>query len=598
VTALTPKLSTVIALALLGCGPSHRGAEQPSGNKLSALPRSEKRLEAFRPTLAPHGSPAPLLVTLKEELERNVRELKARANPAPYFVSYEAIDDHSVTIEVSFGALKESSEDAWRALDVDVRVGDRKLDSTHRMRGDADGMRDFTRSGWLPIEEDASAVRSVAWLTTHVEYERAVEDLDKVRANKRVMVDEEDTSDDFSEEPVSNFHERPAALSLDRPAWEARLRRDSKPFSEHPEIFESSIVLDASAQTRYLAQSEGSTLQVARTHARIDISASTTADDGMRLERSETVDVDSAAALPGDDKIEAIVRNVIADLLALRKAPLVDPYAGPAILDGRAAGVFFHEIFGHRIEGHRQKDEEEGQTFARKVGEAIMPAFLDVYDDPSISVLNGVQLNGYYPFDDEAIRGQRVTLVERGVLRGFLMSRSPARGFVRSNGHGRRERGHRVVSRQANLIVDPVVTTTPAALKARLIEEVRTQGKPFGLRFKEITGGYTNTTRMGTQAFKVLPVMVYRVYLDGREELVRGVDLEGTPLVALARIEAAANDFAVFNGVCGAESGWVPVSASSPSILVGQIEITRRQKGHDRPPLLPAPKALRKEVVR
>jgi predicted Zn-dependent protease len=303
-------------------------------------------------------------------------------------------------------------------------------------------------------------------------------------------------------------------------------------------------------------------------------------------------------ALPSDDKIAAAVQTVIADLLALRKAPLVDPYAGPAILDGRAAGVFFHEIFGHRIEGHRQKDEEEGQTFARKVGEAIMPSFLDVYDDPSISVLNGVQLNGYYPFDDEAIKGQRVPLVEKGILRNFLMSRSPARGFVHSNGHGRRERGHRVVSRQANLVVDPVTTTTPAALKQRLIDEVRAQGKPFGLRFREITGGYTNTTRMGTQAFKVLPVMVYRVYVDGREELVRGVDLEGTPLVALARIEAAANDFAVFNGVCGAESGWVPVSASSPSILVSQIEITRRQKGHDRPPLLPAPRAFRKEAIR
>lgn len=597
-TRRTPLLSTVLAFALLGCGASHRSPEGPTAGLPAALPKAEKHLQTSGPSAPKSGKPAPVLVTLRDELARNVQELKARANPAPYFVSYEAIDDHSVTIEASFGSLKESSEDAWRALDVDVRVGDRKLDSTHRMRGDVDGLRDYTRSAWLPLEDDPSAVRAVAWLTTHSEYERAVEDLDRVRANKRVMVDEEDASDDFSEEPISNFHEEPAVLAVDRPAWEARLRRYSKPFAEHSEIFESSVTLEASAQTRYVAQSEGSTLQLARTHARIDVTASTVADDGMHLERSETIDVGSVDALPGDDKIEAAVRTVAADLLALRKAPLVDPYAGPAILDGRAAGVFFHEIFGHRIEGHRQKDEEEGQTFSRKVGEPIMPAFLDVFDDPSISVLNGVPLNGYYPFDDEAIRGQRVPLVERGVLRNFLMSRSPARGFVHSNGHGRRERGHRVVSRQANLVVDPVVTTTPAALKARLIDEIRAQGKPFGLRFREITGGYTNTTRMGTQAFKVLPVMVYRIYVDGREELVRGVDLEGTPLVALARIEAAANDFAVFNGVCGAESGWVPVSASSPSILVSQIEITRRQKGHDRPPLLPAPGAPGKEAVR
>lgn len=562
------------------------------------LPEAAKRLDLVRPPVPASGAEAPLLVTLRKELDRNAAELKARANPAPYFISYEAIEEHSVTIEASFGVLEESSADAWRALDVDVRVGDKKLDNTHRVRGDADGMRDFTRSGWLPLDDDPAAIRAVAWLTTHTEYERALEDLDRVRANKKVMVDEEDSSDDFSDESVSHFHEKPAVLDVDRTAWEARLRKDSRPFAEQSDIFESSVMLEASAETRYVATSEGSTLQVARTHGRIDVTASTTADDGMRLERTESLDAESAASLPDDRAIEGAVRTVIRDLTALRKAPLVDPYVGPAILDGRAAGVFFHEIFGHRVEGHRQKDEEEGQTFSGKIGEAIMPAFLDVYDDPSISILNGVHLNGYYPYDDEAVGGRRAGLVDQGVLRGFLLSRSPARGFVHSNGHGRRERGHRIVSRQANLVVDPVRTTTPEALKERLIAEVRAQGKPFGLRFHEITGGYTNTTRSGTQAFKVLPVMVYRVYPDGREELVRGVDLEGTPLVALARIEAAANDFAVFNGVCGAESGWVPVSATSPSILVGQIEITRREKGRDRPPLLPAPSGAAKEAVR
>jgi predicted Zn-dependent protease len=220
-----------------------------------------------------------------------------------------------------------------------------------------------------------------------------------------------------------------------------------------------------------------------------------------------------------------------------------------------------------------------------------MPSFLDVYDDPEVSTLNGEPLNGFYPFDDEGVRGARANLVEHGRLEGFLLSRSLPVGFHESNGHGRREHGHRAVSRQGNLIVDPEVTTSKEALKERLIEEIRAAGKPYGLRFHEITGGYTNTTRLGSQAFKVLPVMVYRIYPDGREELVRGVDLEGTPLASLERIEAAANDFEVFNGVCGAESGWVPVSATSPSILLGQIEVTRREKSHDRPPLLPAPTA-------
>jgi predicted Zn-dependent protease len=371
------------------------------------------------------------------------------------------------------------------------------------------------------------------------------------------------------------------------------VRRYSAAFARHPEILESKVSFLASAETRYLASSEGTSVQLGRTHGRFEITASTTADDGMRLERTETADAPSVETLPGEDAILALVEHVISDLLALRKAPPIEPYAGPAILDGRAAGVFFHEIFGHRVEGHRQKDEEEGQTFAHQVGQPVMPTFLDVFDDPSVFTLNGIPLNGYYPVDDEGVVGQRAPLVERGVLRGFLLSRSPPSGFPRSNGHGRREHGHRIVSRQANLVVDPAETTTKEALKQRLIEEIRREKKPYGLRFHEITGGYTNTTRFGSQAFKVLPVMVYRVHPDGREELVRGVDLEGTPLASLARIEAAANDFEVFNGVCGAESGWVPVSATSPSILLGQIEVTRQEKSHERPPLLPSPSVHR-----
>jgi TldD protein len=528
---------------------------------------------------------------LAEELARNVRELgKSKDKDAvPYFISYEATDDHTVEVEGSFGALVGASDDRSRSLDVDVRVGTHKLDNTHRLRGDYDVSRDFTRQAFLPVDDDSGAIRSVAWLATHAEYQRAVEDLVRVKANLQVKVAEEDASDDFTTERSATYHEAPASLSVDTAAWEARVRRLSAPFAKHPELLESRVRFEGAAETRYFTSSEGTSVQVARLHGRVEVSASTIADDGMRLERVETVDVPDAAGLPADEAVLALVERIITDLGALRRAPVVEPYAGPAILDGRAAAVFFHEIFGHRVEGHRQKDEEEGQTFAHQIGQRVMPDFLDVFDDPSIARLNGIPLNGYYPYDNEGIAGAKALLIDRGKLREFLLSRSTPSGFHHSNGHGRREHGHRVVSRQGNLVVDPRVTTTKEALKQRLIDEVVRQGKPFGLRFHEITGGYTNTTRYGSQAFKVLPVMVYRIYPDGREELVRGVDLEGTPLASLTQIEAAANDFEVFDGVCGAESGWVPVSATSPSILLGQIEVTRQEKSHDRPPLLPSP---------
>jgi predicted Zn-dependent protease len=309
----------------------------------------------------------------------------------------------------------------------------------------------------------------------------------------------------------------------------------------------------------------------------------------MELSLYDSMDAFSEKGLPTDDEIRARVQKLIDTLIKLRVAPLAEPFVGPAILDGHAAGVYFHETFGHRVEGHRQKDEDEGQTFAREIGKPIMPTFINVYDDPRASTLNGVDLNGHYLVDDEGVPAQRAPLVERGVLKGFLMSRSPTRGFNRSNGHGRRQAGAAAVARQGNLIVDPERIISPAALKRRLIEEVKRQGKPYGLRFARVEGGFTNTSRSDVQGFKVLPIVVYRVFPNGREELIRGADLEGTPLTSLSKILAAGDDFTVFNGYCGAESGFVPVSAASPSLLVEQVEIARKTKGQNKPPLLPPP---------
>jgi TldD protein len=332
-------------------------------------------------------------------------------------------------------------------------------------------------------------------------------------------------------------------------------------------------------------------VQVSRTFIVLAFQGTARTDDGMDLFRYDAINAGSLDRMPGDEEIEARVRRVIDDLVALRAAPLAEPFVGPAILDGPAAGVFFHEVFGHRVEGHRQKDEEEGMTFAKQVGAAVMPGFIDIYDDPTIRSLNGVELRGFYAVDDEGVRAQRAQLVEGGVLRGFLMSRSPVRGFDRSNGHGRREEGRPVVARQGNLIVHPRVGVSPEALKAQLLDEVRRQGKPYGLRFSEVAGGFTQTSRFGTQSFRVTPVMVYRVYPDGREELVRGANIDGTPLTSLSQIVAAGDDFAVFNGTCGAESGWVPVSAASPSLLISRVEIANTFTLKEKQPILPPPGA-------
>jgi predicted Zn-dependent protease len=536
------------------------------------------------------------LAALEQELQRAMRELGAKGKPPPYHIAYEIHDRNDVTVVASHGALVTSSTRRARILDTDVRVGDYKLDSTHTIRSS-----DFDFSSIntghpvaLPLSDDATALRAVAWRETGRRYHDAAERLVKIRTQRTLKVADEDPSDDFSREKPATYLGAPATLTVDVPAWEQRIRQLSARFRGQPDLLDSGATLQASSLTRWLVNSEGTVVQTGRNYVRVFLEANTRADDGMELERFETFDAATLEGLGGAAEMEKAADTIIADLRALRKAPLADPYIGPAILEGRAAGVFFHEIFGHRVEGHRQKNEEEGQTFAKKIGEPIMPAFMSVYDDPTLARLGPADLNGFYRFDDEGVVAQRATLVADGVLRGFLLSRSPTRGFSQSNGHGRRQEGRGVVSRQGNLVVEPKRVVPVSELRDLLRAEARRQGKLYGLSFRDISGGFTNTQRGGPQAFKVLPILVYRVWVDGRpDELVRGVDLVGTPLAAMSRIIAASDDYQTFNGYCGAESGFVPVSATSPSLLVQQIEVERRDKGSDKPPLLPAPALMR-----
>lgn len=511
---------------------------------------------------------------------------------AAYYLGYALVESHSVTLQGTHGAHAGESRTSGRIADVDLRVGSMQRDNTHKLR-DASWWSEERRPSWSPPLADAgTALYELLLRGTDDMYRSARRRLIKVRANTAVKVEREDGSDDFSPAPVIVERASLAPLALDEAKWSAWVREASAIYLDYPAVHDSAVQIVATDARRWLATNEGTRIADGRHHLRVATWATTTADDGMRLQVYDYVDVAMVDHLPDREAVDTMVRGVATRLTALRAAPVVEPYAGPAILKGRAAGVFFHEIFGHRIEGHRQKDEDEGQTFKSRVGQPILPAFLSVVDDPTLARLADIDLNGHYRFDDEGVPAERVPLVERGILRNFLMSRAPIEGFGRSNGHGRRQAGAEVVARQGNLIVEAHETLPYTELRARLLAEVKKQGKPFGLVFDDISGGFTFTGRSEPNAFAVQPVTVWRVYSDGRpDELVRGVDLIGTPLTTFARILAAGDDRDVFNGMCGAESGWVPVSASSPSLLVGEVEVQRQPKANDRPPLLPAPGA-------
>jgi len=531
-----------------------------------------------------------LIDTMEAELHRAMTSLGSTApgaaQPRPYFLSYDVSDADSIGIAAEFGAITSSNESHRRFADVQVRIGTPAEDNTHGTRRNS-----ALTTVPLPLTDDQQALASSLWFATNRGYGRALDSYLQVKTDQQVRAKEEDTSPDFStEKPVTGMLPPAAPLDVDRPAWEARLRELSGIFKHYPDVFFNTVAFQASSETDYYVSSEGSKVSTPSRVARLIVVARTRAADGMDLFRDETFEAADAAHLPDQkaliDKTEAMAKS----LAALRAAPVTEPFNGPAILSGRAAAVFFHEVLGHRLEGQRQRGDEEGQTFTKMVGKQILPTFISVADDPTLATFDGTSLSGHYDYDDEGRPAERVQLIKDGVLDNFLMSRLPIASFSQSNGHGRAETGHMPTGRQGNLIVTSSKTVTDAELRDMLKAEAKKQGKAYGLYFEDISSGFAVTTRSSPQAFQVIPLVVYRVYVDGRpDELVRGVSIVGTPQAALLRIMATSDHEDVFNGICGAESGSIPVSAVAPAMLVSEIETQKQAQGTARPPILPPP---------
>jgi TldD protein len=531
---------------------------------------------------------SPLLAALQAELDRSMKTLKTQDPPA-YYLGYTITDTQRADVSGSNGALLNSAESRNRWLEVSVRTGSYDTDDTHKV-----GERTQTSGSpgtSVPLDDDPGVLRRSVWLETDTQYRAAAEALIKIKTGKEVKVDSvENRAPDFSHEQPHTYISAPVSFTLDRKPWEERVRTYTRTFRESAAIINSIVTFTAQAQNVFQVTSEGTQLQFGQIRYRLELFIQGKAPDGMDIDRYYNFDWVNPADAPDDKAVAAAQATMRKELEGLVVAPINEPSVGPALLTGRAAAVFFHEVFGHRAEGHRQKDAAEGQTFAKKVGEPILPSFLSIVDDTTMKKLGKEDLLGYYQFDDEGVPAQPVTLVDHGILKNFEMSRSPLVGFPTSNGHGRRQLGATPVSRQGNLIVESSKTVTNAQLRAMLIDLIKKQGKPFGLLIDDIAGGFTFTGRGQPQAFQVLPLVVYKVFADGRpDELVRGVDIVGTPLAALTKIVATGDTPEVFNGYCGAESGSVPVSAASPAILTSELEVQKKESSTDRPPILPPP---------
>jgi len=533
-----------------------------------------------------------LIAAMDAELHRAMSSLGHNANTAaaqqvaPYFLSYAVADATALNLSAQYGAITGANESHRRTADVQVRIGAPTLDNTHG----ANRPSALTTIA-LPLADDRAAIERSLWFATNRGYARALDSFLKVKTDQQVRAKEEDSSNDFSvQQPASSAIAPGSSLSVDRAAWEVRLRDLSAVLKPYRGIFFSVVSLSAQNESDYFLSSEGTKVSTPFHNARLVVVARARADDGMDLFRVETFEADTVAHLPAQAELTEKINAMAKNLEALRVAPVTEPYNGPAILSGRASAVFFHEVLGHRLEGQRQRGDDEGQTFTKMLGKPILPTFLSVADDPTLSDFHGTPLSGHYVYDDEGQVARRVDLISDGTLKTFLMSRLPIASFAESNGHGRAQTGRMPTGRQGNLIVTSTKTVDDQELRRLLIEEAKKQGKPYGLYFEDISSGFAVTSRRSPQAFSVMPLVVYRVFVDGRpDELVRGVSIVGTPQAALNRIVATGNHQDIFNGECGAESGTVPVSAVAPPMLVTEIETQRQAQGITRPPILPPP---------
>jgi TldD protein len=530
---------------------------------------------------------------MAQELERNQGRLRLKEDAGPYFIGYQLKDTSQREVAGRYGALFQDDDQHDRRLAVEVRVGSYDFDSSvgedfdfgFSSKGPSYPVR---KSG--PLDDSPAALRTALWLITDEKYKGALFNYLKKKGEAVYTVEDPKRPPSFSKESPQVFLGPRANFSFQRERWQKLCRELSAEVNKSPVIFDTEVKVTGDKVTRLLANTEGTRVVTEETLYGVHVTAVTRADDGQLLDNSRDWYAPTEAQLPTDEVIRATSAKMVDELLALRAAPAIDPYTGPAILAPEAAGVLFHEAVGHRLEGERQDSDTEGKTFRGQVGKAVLPAFLSVVDDPTAAGRDGVALNGYYLFDEEGVKAQKVVMVQDGVLKSYLLSRRPVEGFVHSNGHGRSQGNRKPVARMANLVLESKKAVGDDELKRMLIAEAKRQSKPYGLIIRDITGGNTNTSTFGYQAFKGIPRMVYRVDVrDGKESLVRGVEIVGTPLSSINKVMATGPKAGVFKGFCGAESGMVPVSTVAPAVLLQEIELQRATEGKDRPPLLPKP---------
>ena len=538
---------------------------------------------SFSVTDAMVADPDPIFYAMNEELSRSMDQMKIDVFDPPYYINYQLRHHEYMEVAGSFGALTHSDHQNFRTLFVDVRVGSQEFDSF------TPGSHQLKSHQIIPLDDDPEVLRRALWYETDLRYKQAIMNFLRKKGRFISGVEKHNLAD-FSSGNVPIEHIDPVVLLSEKISeWESQVRKVSAIFKSAPDIEKSQVKFRADRFTRYFYDSEKNKIRTSRIHYQVILEVWAKSESGDSIHDQEPFYFSNINNFPSSDELVEKAEMLIEEVGRLQSATRMDPYVGPAIFSPEAAAVLFHEAIGHRLEGDRLRQANDGKTFMKKIGAQILPGFLSVVDNPNLDSFAGHDLLGYYKYDDEGQKAEEVVLVDQGRLKNFLMSRTPVLGFFRTNGHARSDGQKRPMSRMSNVIVRSEKRLSPQQLKTKLIEEIQKQNKPFGLLIEKISGGETHTGTDAYQVFKGKPLYLRKIYPDGREELVSGVDFVGTPLSMVSKVVATGDDEMVINGYCGAESGLIPVTSITPSILLTEVELQGAHEKNLRRPILPPP---------
>jgi hypothetical protein len=488
-----------------------------------------------------------------------------------------------------------------------VRVGDYKFDNTN-FAGRVGGTR-YDLGRW-PLDDSYPVLRRYLWLATDSAYKSAVETISRKRAARRNLTESSPTDDFSHAQRVEYVHEL-GRLAIDENEWAARVRTLSAVFADYPGVLDSRVELDAEAGGYYVVNSEGTVVRAAENASSLRARAVAQAADGMVLHDAVTFLALDPAHLPGDAALNAALREMAQNLEALAKAPKGEDYSGPVLFEGAAGPQIFAELLGRSLALARKPEGGragfDASQLEGRLGGRVLPESFDAVDDPTQREWRGRLLFGSYDVDREGVRPQPLTLVEKGVLKGFLLTRQPVHGFSASNGHARLPGPYGAATAGiGNLFISSSETTPAGDLKKKLIELVVARGLAYGIVVRKMdypsTASLDELRRMFTTAEGAAhpvssPVLIHKVYPDGREELVRGLRFRGLNVRSLKDILVAGDDNTVFdyldNGaplaLVGAGNYTTESCVVAPSIIIDDVELHPVEEELPKLPVAPPP---------